>query len=283
MPFLAAGQTHMGKDQKYRKNIEAGLQFLMSSGISAPAGLDLRGILNKGSTDEEPNEAYYVHGAATLVLCEAYAMTKDRRLRPAAEESIRFLINSQDPQGGGWRYLPQQPGSTSVTTIQLMALMAAKKGGLKIPDASLNGVTHFLNSVQVDGEGRYGYEVQKKTYQISVTSMALLCRMYLGATRDDPGLQGGIKLLDKRGPYDNLYYNYFATQVMKNWGGDEWVRWNERLRDDLVAWQEKEGEARGSWTPRDRDDYSRAGGRLLSTCLAAMTLEVYYRYETILP
>ena len=86
---------------------------------------------------------------------------------------------------------------------------------------------------------------------------------------------------------------------MKNWGGKEWDRWNGRLRDDLIAWQEKgnpptdddekgakkqnENPAKGSWAPRDRDDYSKAGGRLLTTCLATLTLEVYYRYTPLLP
>ncbi len=282
LPFLAAGQTHTSRDSIYRRNLEAGLAFLMSAGIQTPAGLDLRGVLNKGSRDQEPNEAYYVHGAATLALCEAYAMTKDRRLRSAAEAAVRFIVNSQDPRGGGWRYLPQQAGSTSATATQVMALMAARKAKLTVPQASLDGVMHYLDSIQVDDEGRYGYELEKKTYQVSVTAMALLSRMYLWWGRDDGNLRGGIALLDRRGPYDNLYYNYFATQVLRNWGGAEWERWNSRLRDDLISWQESQGEARGSWTPRDRDDYSRAGGRLLTTCLATLTLEVYYRYQPIL-
>ncbi|MCA9036859.1 MAG: hypothetical protein KDA91_17110, partial [Planctomycetaceae bacterium] len=96
-------------------------------------------------------------------------------------------------------------------------------------------------------------------------------------------MKDGIALLDKRGPYDNLYYNYFATQVMRNWGGEEWNRWNERLRDDLIAWQITEGEAKGSWSPRDRSDYSKSGGRLLTTCLATLTLQVYYRYHPVFP
>ncbi len=283
LPFLAAGQTHRDKDATYRKNVEAGLNYLMSVGVRTQAGYDLRGVLNKGDKDNEPNEAYYVHGAATLALCEAYGMTSDRRLKPAAEGAILFLINSQDPRGGGWRYLPQQPGSTSVTAIQLMALMAARKAGIKIPGASLQGVMHYLDSVQVDQQGRYGYEVEKKSYQASITAMALLCRMYLGWGRDDGDMREGVALLDKRGPYDNLYYNYFATQVMRNIGGEEWNRWNERLRDDLISWQETEGEAKGSWPPRDRADYSRSGGRLLTTCLATLTLQVYYRYEPLLP
>jgi hypothetical protein len=289
LPFLAAGQSH--KEGPYKKQIQAGLEFLSTVGIAAPAGYDLRGVVNKADDDEDPNYAYYVHGAATLALCEAYGMTKDRKLKPIAEGAIRFLVNSQDPNGGGWRYNPQQPGSTSATAIQVMALKAAEKSGIKIPDTTWKGVSFYLDSVQVDKEGRYGYEIQKKSYGVSVTSMALLSRMYLGWGRDDGDMRSGIALIDKRGPYDNLYYNYFATQVMKNWGGSEWDRWNGRLRDDLIAWQEKEllvdgkntNPARGSWTPRDRDDYSKAGGRLLTTALAALTLEVYYRYKPLLP
>jgi hypothetical protein len=164
-----------------------------------------------------------------------------------------------------------------------MALKAAEKAGIKVPDSTWKGVTFYLDSVSIDGEGRYGYEIEKKSYAVSVTSMAMLSRMYLGQGRDNADLRAGIALIDKKGPYDNLYYNYFATQVMKNWGGKEWDRWNERLRDDLIGWQEKGGDAKGSWTPRDRDDYSKAGGRLLTTSLATLTLEVYYRYKPLLP
>lgn len=281
LPFLAAGQTH--KDGQYRKSVLAGLEFLTSIGVNAPAGYDLRGVINKADDDEDPNYAYYVHGAATLALCEAFGMTKDRKLRPYAEGAVKFLVNSQDPRGGGWRYNPQQPGSTSATAIQVMALKAGEKAGIKVPDVTWKGVTYYFDSVALDGEGRYGYEIQKKSYGIPATSMALLSRMYLGKSRDDNDLRAGVALIDKRGPYDNLYYNYFATQVMKNWGGVEWDRWNGRLRDDLIAWQGVDGDEKGSWAPRDRDDYSKAGGRLLTTCLATLTLEVYYRYKPLLP
>jgi len=280
MPFLAAGQTH--QDGRYRKQVKAGLDYLSRIGVRAPAGYDLRGVLNKGDDDKEPNEAYYVHGAATLVLCEAYGMTKDRRLRKPAEGALLFLLNSQDPRGGGWRYLPQQPGSTSVTAIQVMALMAAKKAGMKVPAKTLEGVMHYLDSVQVDGDGRYGYESQKKTYKGSVSAMALLCRMYLGWDRDDGDMRSGVALLDKAGPWDNLYTTYFATQVMRNWGGKEWARWNDRLRDELVATQVADGPGLGSWKPRT-GMHTKQGGRLLETCLATLTLEVYYRYKPVLP
>lgn len=281
LPFLAAGQTH--RAGRYRRQVEAGLTYLSRIGVQTPAGYDLRGMINKQSSDKEPNEAYYVHGAATLVLCEAYGMTRDRRLKAPAEGAVRFLINSQDPRGGGWRYNPHQPGSTSVTVIQVMALMAARKAGLQVPESVFDGVRHYLNSVQVDGEGRYGYEIQKKRYTGAVTAMALLCRMYLGRDRTDGDLRAGVRLLDKAGPYDNLYSLYFATQVMKNWGGAEWERWNARLRDDLIAAQETEGPAAGSWKPRTGAIHAKQGGRLLTTSLATLTLQVYYRYQPLLP
>ncbi len=280
MPFLAAGQTH--RDGRYAKQVQAGLEFLSGTGVSVPAGYDLRGVLNKANEDKEPNEAYYVHGTATLVLCEAYGMTREKRLRRPAEGALRFLLNSQDPREGGWRYLPQQPGSTSATVVQVMALMAAKKAKLKVPPETLDGVMHYLDSVQIDGEGRYGYEADRKTYKGSATAMALLCRMYLGWGRDDGDMRAGVSLLDKAGPYENLYTNYFATQVMRNWGGEEWTRWNERLRDDLIASQVGEGPGKGSWKPRT-GMHTRQGGRLLETSLATLTLQVYYRYRPVLP
>ena len=280
LPFLAAGHSH--REGSYKRQVKAGLDYLTRIGFSAPAGYDLRGVLNKGDSDKEPNEAYYVHGAATLVLCEAYGMTRDRRLKKAAEGAISFLLNSQDPVGGGWRYLPQQPGSTSVTAIQVMALVAAQKAKLKVPKRTLDRVKHYLDSVQVDGEGRYAYRAEKKTFTGSATAMALLCRMYLGWGRGDGDMRDGVAILDKAGPYDNLYTTYFATQVMRNWGGDKWTRWNEQMRQLLVDTQVSEGPGKGSWKPRT-GQHKEQGGRLLETSLATLTLEVYYRYKPILP
>lgn len=280
LPFLAAGQTH--KDGQYKKQVQAALAFLTSIGVTAPAGYDLRGVVNKADDDTDPNYAYYVHGAATLALCEAYGMTKDRKLKQSAEGAVLFIVNSQNPRGGGWRYNPREDGSTSVTAIQVMALKAAEKAGIKIPDSTWKGISFYLDSVSVDGKGRYAYEVEKKTYSMSVTSMAMLSRMYLGWGRNDGDMQASVELMDKSTSTENYYTNYFATQVMKNWGGPEWDRWNGRLRDQLIARQETDGPAKGSWAPQDRADYSKSGGRLLTTCLATLTLEVYYRNKPLL-
>ena len=87
----------------------------------------------------------------------------------------------------------------------------------------------------------------------------------------------GIGFLEKWGPsQNNMYYNYYATQVLYHWQGPEWQSWNARMRDYLISTQAAKGHEAGSW--HFPDSYGDRGGRLYNTALAIMTLEVYYRY-----
>ena len=67
-----------------------------------------------------------------------------------------------------------------------------------------------------------------------MTSVGLLCRQYLGAKRDNPMLVGGMDYLMKNLPDEsnkNVYYWYYATQVMRNMNNYEWDQWNRKMRD----------------------------------------------------
>jgi hypothetical protein len=75
----------------------------------------------------------------------------------------------------------------------------------------------------------------------------------------------------------NMYYWYYAAQVMHHMGGQDWDKWNRRMRRILVESQAEKGCATGSWDPAG-DAWGSGGGRLMVTSLAALTLEVYYRY-----
>ena len=55
------------------------------------------------------------------------------------------------------------------------------------------------------------------------------------------------------------------------------MRWNRIIRDAIVGLQCKDGFSRGSWAPESR--WGSQGGRVYSTALAALCLEVYYRYN----
>jgi hypothetical protein len=83
--------------------------------------------------------------------------------------------------------------------------------------------------------------------------------------------------LSKLGPnVDDLYFSYYATQVLRQYGGPEWEKWNTSMRDGLIKAQESQGHAAGSWY--SSKGHNVQGGRLYCTALSAMILEVYYRH-----
>lgn len=266
LAFLGAGETH--KEGQYKNTVAAGLAYLVRS--MGPNGSLMQGPSNTGM---------YAHGMASIVLCEAYGMTHDRQLAAPAQASLNFIAYAQDPVGGGWRYLPRQPGDTSVLGWQLMALKSGQMAYLRVLPQTLLGVNRFLNSVQADGGAKYGYTVPST--RPSTTSIGLLCRMYLGWKKDHAPLERGIAYLSGVGPSPtDMYYNYYATQVMRHYGGADWEKWNSVMRDQLVNSQSKSGHSRGSWY-FDRGAYASSGGRLYFTSMATMILEVYYRHMPI--
>jgi hypothetical protein len=74
----------------------------------------------------------------------------------------------------------------------------------------------------------------------------------------------------------NTYYWYYATLALYQHQDWMWNRWNERIKDELLAHQGAEGGAAGSWEPVDR--WAQTGGRVYQTAICTLTLEVYYRY-----
>jgi hypothetical protein len=269
LAFLGAGHTHKSEQAKYRSAVEKGLHYLVSQVKRQGTLGDLRGKVVS-------NEGMYAHAIATLALCEAYGQTRDSDLKNAAQWTVNFIVAAQEQKGGGWRYSPGQPGDTTVTGWQLMALKSARNGRLKFPARTLVNANHFLDSMQTHDGSRYGYDARGESPPM--TAIGLLCRMYLGWTHENAALQNGVEFLSKTGPSPNdIYYDYYATQVLHHWGGDEWKKWNEVLRDQLIETQVKRGDAAGSWKPTG-DRGAPAGGRLYQTCLSVMTLEVYYRY-----
>jgi hypothetical protein len=220
----------------------------------------------------------YSHGIAAITLCEAYAMTHDKALFEPAQMAVNFICYAQDPVGGGWRYEPRTPGDTSVVGWQIMALKSGHMAYLQVPPVVVKKAYTFLDSVQSNGGAAYGYTSPGAGK--ATTAVGLLCRMYLGWKKDEPALGRGVKLLGDQGPASDMYYNYYATQVMRHWEGEAWNKWNASMRDQLVSSQSKAGHEAGSWFMAG-DPHSRHGGRLYCTSMATMILEVYYRHLPI--
>lgn len=301
LTLMGAGQSFCDGD--YRGNIEAGIRYLLNNmNLNSAGYADLRGGPQAG------NGGIYCHGLATSAVCEALAMNSAYKtalrdgqelnlenaegrkitykdlvqnevlLSEAAQLAINYTVHHQSPTTGGFGYAPKSGGDTSILGWQIMGLTSGKMARLQIPTRTWTGCVNYLNSVQQADGAYYGYSGPAK--KDSTTAIGLLCRMYQGWSKSRPAFVEGVKYLSKLGPApNNMYYNYYATQVIFHWGDDGkenlWTKWNDVMREQLVRTQSKAGHASGSWNIADA--HGAAGGRLYMTCLSAMTLEIYYR------
>ena len=147
---------------------------------------------------------------------------------------LDYIAYVQDNNTGGWRYNPGESGDTTVTGWMLMALKSGQMARLNVQSPAIFAAQRFLNSVQNQDGSQYGYQSRKP--RPTTTAVGLLCRMYTGWRRDNPGLVQGVAQLNAWGPsQDSLYYDYYATQVLFHWAGPEWDTWNRKMREHLIS------------------------------------------------
>ncbi len=280
LPFLGAGITHKpGKTAQtdYSKTVEGAINWL----------------IGKQAQNGSYSSDMYAHGIASIAMCEAYGLTSDPRIKLSAQKALNFIVYAQDSAGGGWRYGPKPAdgGDTSVTGWQLMALKSGQMAGLSVPKNTLKLSDRFLDAVEstpkgsADKGGQFAYRPGQPP-TITMTSVGLLCRQYSGIGPRNPALQSGVKKLREQPPgkNDNIYYLYYATQVMHHMQGDSWRFWNlgpkgdgkGGIRDVLILKQDKgttpqKAHQAGSWSGSQ-------GGRIMATSLSLLCLEVYYRH-----
>tara|TARA_R110002049_G_scaffold72490_3_gene187252 strand:+ start:10160 stop:11734 length:1575 start_codon:yes stop_codon:yes gene_type:complete len=273
LPFLGAGQTH--REGEFKEVVFRGLSFLARNGIHG----NVKGV---AAIDYQGEGNMYAHGLTAITLCEAYAMTQDPELAEPAQGAINFIYLAQCDDGG-WRYRPKdfRGGDTSVFGWQLMALKSGHMGHLVVPPSTIQNATKFLNRVQTQGGSHYKYDIDNKTDKISTTAIGLLCRMYTGWDKNTPAMVQGVEAIAENGiDKRDIYYNYYAAQVLRQFGGPSWDEYNVSLRDWLVSTQVTSGGGKGSWHFPDSKFHRGPieGGRLASTSFATMILEVYYRH-----
>lgn len=287
--YLGAGYTH--EEGKYQEVVSRGLYYLQERMTITSFGGDLRdkgadremavpagGLLAGINLAAAQRDTMYSQGIASLALTEAYAMTRDRSLREPAELAVKFIINAQYDDGG-WRYTPRfevpMGGDATVSGWQIAVLKSASLAGIDVPYEVWMKISDFLDSIQLDGGSRYLYvQGDSPNRRTAASAIGLLCRMIGGWPKEHRPLQQGAARLD--GQLRDVYTNYYTSQVLHHLGGPNWMKWNPRMRDALVKSQSKDGHEAGSWY--FAESHSSSGGRLYTTAMATMTLEVYYRY-----
>jgi len=108
----------------------------------------------------------------------------------------------------------------------------------------------------------------------------MFTQQLLGLPREDPRMQVASEYISQHAPnwesQVNTYFWYYATLALFQHQGSRWLEWNERLTDELLTHQRKDGRAAGSWDAEG--EWADIGGRIYQTTLCTLMLEVYYRY-----
>ena len=132
-----------------------------------------------------------------------------------------------------------------------------------------------------NSNGAVGYTYQEDLRyenRPALTAAAMVVRQFSGMGVKSSLLVKGAELVKTSVPdwdQKNFYLWYYATYAMHNMGGEYRIWWNTRIRDVLLEEQSKAGHQAGSWDP-EGDQHT--AGRVYTTALGALCLEVYYRY-----
>jgi hypothetical protein len=291
LAFLGAGHHHY--EGQYSHTVASGLRYLIAQ---QKASGDLSGHDQNGRDEVVRFARMYSHGMAALAIAEAYAITKDPALLAVAQRAADYSLRAMNPSSGGWRYeFPtNDPGDTSQFGWQAMFLKsAASSEAIVLEEYRRRLMLRFLDSVATGRDGglaTYRPRTNNGAMDaptVSMTSEAMASRLLLGIPTSMASQWEAQRMILSELPgekEDNFYYWYYATLAMFQMRGSgdgdaSWTRWNTAMKAKLVTSQITTGAERGSWNPTCI--WGPYGGRIYSTTLACLSLEVYYRYLPI--
>lgn len=264
LAYLSAGQ--LPGEGEFGRHVAAGTQYLLES--VQPDGLI--GNRNDG-------QYMYGHGVASIALAELYGQTRAANVRPKLERVIKVILSAQNKEGG-WRYRPVvSDADISVTVLQVVALRAAKNGGLDVPQATIDLAVQYVRRCFDERTGGFTYQPGNRAPGFARTAAALYSLQVCGVY-DDPMIQSGVGFLFKyRNERDWFTYgNFYAAPALYMVGGDAWAKWYEYLEDLLSKHSVRQGE-NVYWEPRI--DQGRGGvGPIYATAVYTMILAMPYHY-----
>ena len=300
LAFLGAGNTIT--EGPYKKVVKKGAKYLCD--VQHPDD----GCL----VTKEGMHWMYNHAIGTLALTEAYGLSRWMPLKKRAQKALDFIHQTKNP-GKAWRYHngeidPVDQNDVSVTGWMIMCLASAKDFNLRYDKQDMRDALLYIDEMTDSATGRTGYK-ERGSYSSresgmetvwpfeeteAMTAVAMLSRVFAGIVLDEmdkqvPTLEAGAALLrnkvpdwsEEKGRID-YYYWYYGSYAMYQMGGKDWKIWKTAMEKAVVENQRKdEGCNRGSWDPKN-DPWGHSGGRVYSTALLTLCLEVFYRYDNVL-
>jgi len=264
MAFQAAGQ--LPGEGEYGKNVALGMQYLLDS----TANDGMMGNRNDG-------QYMYGHGVAAISLAELYGQTRAPAMRPKLERIIKVIIASQNNEGG-WRYRPiARDADISVTVLQVVALRAAKNGGLDVPQLTIDNAVKYVKKCYHPPSGGFTYQPNREP-GFARTAAAIYSLQVCGLYDDEMVKRGSEYLLKNNKQQDQwfTYGNFYAAPAQYMMGGATWQKWYADLRELLLKNVSVKGDI--AYWDRNKLDQGRAVGEIYCTAVYAMILAMPYHY-----
>ena len=305
LAFLGNGHT-MSKGQ-FSHHVRGGISWLKRN-------QDDEGLFG----EEVGNPTLYNHAIATMAMGEAYYFEKrSPLLAKTMKKAVKVIVNARNPYEV-WRYSMEADGDndSSITGWMVFALKTAQDGKINISKDNYDGAKEWFDTMTDAGTGRTGYAFgdgggpggrpsRIKAYiekfppekSEALTAVSLLCRIFMTDVEEvdvwkkHPDydllkkqadlLVRTLPLWSQDGSTNDMYYWYYGTFALNQWGGKNWKTWKKAIERALLENQHKtKGNLKGSWDPNG--PWGEDGGRVYSTATCAMILEVYYRYARVL-
>jgi hypothetical protein len=284
LAFLGDGHTASAGD--HAEVVARGLAWLAKA-------QDAEGLVGA----KQAHNFLYGHAIATEALCEAVGLGAEG-LREPAERALRYLLAARNPDAA-WRYdvPPSGDSDTSVTGWAVNALVAARRAGLAVDPAALEGALAWVDKVTDPDSGLVGYtapfELSARTpgneegfpreKGEAMTAVGLWIRLQVGQrpaagsvlAKHAARIAACPPVVDPQG--NDQYYWYYATYALQRLGGATWESWKAALAASVLDVQVTRGDAAGSWNPDGPWGYEM--GRVCSTALMTLLLECPVRGE----
>jgi hypothetical protein len=288
-----AGGNYDFNERPYSDHVGRGLDWLVAR--QGPGG-EILGSFNQvdpqAGAVRYDDRYMYEHAIATFALAESCAVARaaqrhpDERYLNAALKAVRF-IESQQHDDGGWRYHPikSEPSDASVSGWAMLALKTAVEADLPVDKQVISRMVTFFKKLADPLIGRTHYQLNVYGTE-ALTGVGMMVDEFVLKRPDSELVQLAAPYLADvadmrwgkgRNNLSDFYLWYNCTLAMFQAGGDPWKRWNDVVRDHLLTLQLRGSDCvRGSWEPQSQ--WGGQGGRIYTTALAVLTLEVYYRF-----
>lgn len=286
------GHCETPLSEKYGDTVLKSMTYLIS------VSEDKKGKL---ADDVKDKHWPYEHSIATYALAESYTFCKQLNINvPGLEGSVQkagqWIIDNQH-KSGSWDYSYAEDsargGDNSIGGWHLQALKACKHTGLDFRNmrTCVKKALDYVENCQAPSGGiGYSGKGLREPYS-SLAGVGALCFQMWDRSSHSVSRKA-CDYIAKEVPFkwdsadSDLYALYYNAQAMINRGGPKWVKYNKMFMPELLANQNKDG----SWS----NVGANAGGKIHAvaplfhgngdvpdhyrTCLAALTLEVYYRF-----